>query len=149
MILALDFDGVLHPVKTTTELKFCRLEMLEAWLREHADVDVIISSSWREVHSFDLMQSFFSDDLQSRVVGATPVLRSHAGPATRHAEIESWVASSEEPSRPWLALDDDPGMFEESFQGAVFCDPNLGLEQRALARLSEAVEESTGRESKP
>lgn len=37
--LALDFDGVLHPAKSWTEPKFCRLEMLEAWLREHPDVE--------------------------------------------------------------------------------------------------------------
>ena len=45
MILALDFDGVLHPVNTTTEPKFCRLELLEDWLRGRLEVDVLISSS--------------------------------------------------------------------------------------------------------
>jgi len=29
MILALDFDGVLHPVKKMTEPMFCPLELLE------------------------------------------------------------------------------------------------------------------------
>jgi hypothetical protein len=33
IVLALDFDGVTHPVNSGTELKFFWLDQFEAWLR--------------------------------------------------------------------------------------------------------------------
>lgn len=120
MILALDFDGVMHPVNSTTEPKFCRLDLLEQWLRKRTVVDVLISSSWRELHSLELMQSFFADDLQARVIGVTPLTHCLLGPSwsrsdaeravaigERQYEIEQWIADSGTPSRTWVALDDE------------------------------------------
>lgn len=75
MVLYLDFDGALHPENSRTEPKFCRLPLLEAWLGERPSVEVVISSSWREVHPFAELVSFFAEDLQHRVIGVTPLLR--------------------------------------------------------------------------
>ena len=148
MILALDFDGVLHPVTTTTEPKFCRLDLLERWLRERPTVDVVISSSWREVHSLDFMQSFFADDLQPRVIGATPLAHRLLGPSwfgsdaeravaigERQYEIEQWNAESDAPARPWAALDDDPSLFRPDCQTLVLCASEVGLTEAELEQL--------------
>ena len=148
MILALDFDGVLHPVNTTTEPKFCRLELLEDWLRGRLEVDVLISSSWREVHPFDLLQSFFADDLRTRVLGVTPLTHSLLGPASsrsdaeravaigeRQCEIEQWVAYCGVPAQRWAALDDDPSLFRPGCQNLVVCDPTVGLTVSQLDEL--------------
>src|SRR5262249_45373950 len=72
LILFLDFDGS-SPEKSPTETKFCRLPLLEAWLRLRLVVDVVISSSWREVHRFEELVGLFAPDLQGRVVGCTPL----------------------------------------------------------------------------
>ena len=148
MILALDFDGVLHPVRTTTEPKFCRIHILEDWLRNRPVVDVLISSSWREVHSFDLLQSFFADDLQTRVIGVTPLAHRLLGPSwsrsdaertvaigERQFEIEQWIADSGAPERPWAALDDDPSLFRPECRNLVTCDPDVGLTTEHLHQL--------------
>jgi hypothetical protein len=42
LALALDFDGVMHPIKGGTESKFCRLESLAAWQRGRPSLRVLI-----------------------------------------------------------------------------------------------------------
>lgn len=140
MILMLDFDGTTHPRVTSEEPLFCRLPLIEQWLREHRHVDVVISSSWREVHPFDEMQSYFSDDLQHRIVGVTPIANKLVGKPwsrtpeevelaryERQFEIERWVAQSNHPMREWVALDDDERLFEPDCQHLVLCDPRRGV----------------------
>jgi hypothetical protein len=41
LILALDFDGGMHPVDGGTESRFCRLDLLEDWLRGRPSVRVL------------------------------------------------------------------------------------------------------------
>lgn len=148
MILALDFDGVLHPVRTTAEPKFCRMDILEGWLRNRPAVDILISSSWREGHPLDLLQSFFADDLQARVIGVTPLAHRLLGPSwsrsdaeravaigERQYEIEQWIADSGAPARPWAALDDDPSLFRPDCQRLVLCVSEVGLTEAQLERL--------------
>lgn len=148
MILALDFDGVLHPVNTRTEPKFCRLHLLEEWLRNRPLVDVLISSSWREAHSLNLLQSFFADDLQARVIGVTPHAHHLLGPSRsrseaeravaigeRQYEIEQWIADSGGPARSWAALDDDALLFRPDCQRLVLCASEIGLTEVQLEQL--------------
>ena len=47
MILFLDFDGVVHPAHG--EL-FTEVDRVARWLDGWPAVDVVVSSSWREVH---------------------------------------------------------------------------------------------------
>lgn len=49
MILFLDFDGVMHPDLCPRSEWFERLPMFERWLRGHDQIEVVISSSWRNV----------------------------------------------------------------------------------------------------
>ena len=152
MIVFLDFDGVLHPDRSNMAPKFCRMPLLEAWLRERPVVEVVISSSWREVHPFEELVSFFSEDLQTRVVGCTPRLqRSSDGGRfvgwaqtsepfglpvfARELECRRWMHSSWEPCRNWAALDDMPELFEPTCAELVVCDPALGLTQAQLVEV--------------
>lgn len=146
MIVCLDFDGVLHPDTSRSESLFCRMDLLERWLREHACVDVVISSTWREVYPFKAIVDFFADDLRGRVVGATPVMSEGAGwwygesnarwqPYHREAEIRHWVRSSWEPWRPWVALDDRADLFSPMCPQLVLCDRTTGLTTSELLRL--------------
>ena len=152
MILALDFDGVMHPVNSSTEPKFCRLDLLERWLRKRPAFDILISSSWREVHSLDLMQLFFADDLQARVIGVTPLAHRLLGPSwsrsdaeravaigERQYEIEQWITDSSAPTRRWAALDDDPSLFRLDCTHLVLCDPNVGLTEAHIEQLDAMV----------
>lgn len=147
MILALDFDGVLHPRLPQHEPLFCRMNLLEDWLRAHAEVDVLISSSWREFHPFDEMREYFSEDLRARVVGATPIARqlfkdsrlpedAHRAIYERQFEIEAWCRSRDLPDDSWLALDDDDRLFEPSCSQLVLCDAKVGLRSETLCSLT-------------
>lgn len=76
MILFLDFDGVLHAASNhaTPQEQFIRLPLLENWLRAHLDVDIVISSSWREDMEFEALVQLFSEDLRHRVIGKCPII---------------------------------------------------------------------------
>ena len=122
-VLFLDSDGVCHPFRCPVDQLFCHLEMLEDWLRRRPGVDVVISSSWREVHPFDEMQSFFSEDVQSRVIGVTPQyardgwaqvdIERPAPTHVRHIEVLRWLVWSPEPGHPWAALDDEVELYRK------------------------------------
>lgn len=147
MILFLDFDGVTHPErpKAQSEYLFCRLPQLEAWLRERPGVDVVISSSWRAAHPFGELVGYFSEDLQSRVVGCTPVLnqdswQQYGGEPPpvrfpREAEVLRWLATSGAPWREWAALDDQAWLYKPFSKRLVLCDPAVGLTASELARV--------------
>jgi hypothetical protein len=151
IILALDIDGVCHPLNTRTRQNFCCLELLEAWLRQRSAVGVLISSSWREVHPLDKLSLFFSDDLRHRVVGVTPVFEKMYGKqwtrtaaeiaATRYqrqVEIERWMEANA-PQERWVALDDDPSLFEPGCARLVVCDPTVELTQPDLQQLDDLL----------
>ena len=67
--LFLDFDGVLHSMSGYRNEPFCRLPLLEEVL-VNADVDIVISSSWRFQYSLDELKGKLSQ-LGPKVVGTT------------------------------------------------------------------------------
>ena len=147
-ILALDFDGVLHPLNCGVEAKLCRLCLLEEWLRGRPQVRVLISSSWREAYRLDELASFFSEDLQNRIAGVTPVYeklfgqqwaRSAANIAAtryqRQVEIERWLADTGATDERWAAVDDDSSLFEPGCKHLVVCDSTVGLTAEHLEQL--------------
>lgn len=149
MLLFLDFDGVLHPEhpgrRANDAYQFCRLPLLEGWLRLRPGVDVVISSSWREAHPLDELVGYFSVDLQSRVVGCTPAFKRDSWQQydgepppvrfPRETEVLRWLATSSEPWRGWAGLDDQAHLFKPLNPRLVLCDPSVGLTARELARL--------------
>lgn len=157
MILFLDFDGVLHPARSMApgELLFCRLPLLESWLRERPGVDVVISSSWREAHPLDELVSYFAGDLKGRVLGATPIITSDdwaqydGGPPPlrfgREIEIRRWQHQSAAPWRPWAALDDQPWLFAPFCEFLVTCDGDTGLTTRNLKDVDAVLERQQAR----
>ena len=152
MILGLDFDGVLHPMNDPTAGRFCRLPLLEAWLREHRSVDVVITSSWREANSLEELRSHFADDVQQRVLGVAPLAHRLFGPAwsrspaerakaryVRQAELEAWLVEAGRDSESWFALDDDPALFEPECPNLVVCESDIGLTAERLEALGSLV----------
>lgn len=145
MILFLDFDGVTHPFGCTIDQYFNRLNLLETWLRQQPGVNIVISTSWRVAHPFDEMQSFFSTDIQPRVIGATPIIKRDnweqfdgEPPPTRferEIEVTRWIAARAEPWHAWAALDDQAWLYKPFNPRVVLCDGRVGLTQRELARL--------------
>ncbi len=133
MILFLSFDGVLHATGNR-QPTFTKLGLLEQWLRQHPDVDIVISSKWRHHMGMTELQRLFSQDIQPRIVGVTPAVRHQANDDYwRLTEIFDWLqyCGSEQ---EWLILDD--GVFPERFNRLVKCNPLLGLTEQNLDSLT-------------
>jgi len=137
-VLFLDFDGVLHPAgahRGSGDL--VKLPLLEAFLREPAyqALGIVISSTWREAYPLQRLRAFFSEDLRTRILGATPVLDEYDSDYPRYEEIKAWLDRHFGYST-WVALDDDV----EGFPGhrrktEVFTDSRVGLTAADLDAL--------------
>jgi hypothetical protein len=146
MILFLDLDGVLHtdPCYDETQLFSC-LPPLEAMLRDFPEVEIVISSTWRESRSLSELKSFFSHDIGERVVGVTPFWRDIPSIVEvigypRHAEVEAWIRNSEMPWQQWIAVDDKPYLFKPFLPNLIKTNSSTGLDQTAIANLRQRLE---------
>lgn len=133
-ILFLDLDGVLHGLNGTT---FSKREWLWQILRAVPSLEVVITSSWREriplaglAGLTALATASGGEDLLHRFVGVTPILKD-ARKAHRQAEILAWLDANSHAETPWLALDDDPGLFEKNCPNLIRC-PVSGLDQQTV-----------------
>ncbi len=111
-------------------------------MRGRPAVEVVISSSWRVVHPLDEIQSYFSQDLQDRIIGATPqLLRStwsedqRQQMCEREVEVALWLEGNGIPSAPWIALDDMADLFSPMHPRLVLCDGDVGLRPDTLRQL--------------
>ncbi|EOB7986418.1 HAD domain-containing protein [Pseudomonas aeruginosa] len=142
MILFLDFDGVLHPEydgqATPADVVFCHLPRFEAVMRDHPEVEIVISSTWREQFLLDDLRARFSPDIAARIIGATPVTPRIDGkymPARREGEILDWLRQSGRKHEPWLALDDAAWQFQQHRARLVACTWYVGFDGAAEAAL--------------
>lgn len=142
MTLFLDFDGVLHPEYCTPSLHFSRLPMLEALLRQHPHVQIVISSTWRLQFEFSHLLDRFSPDISERIVGMTPVFSAISTVPdrllgySRHAECWAWQREHRAASDDWVALDDRPWLFYPLSSQLIQVNGTTGLDQEVLNRLS-------------
>jgi hypothetical protein len=133
MILFLDFDGVLHPaVNYDSAQLLSKLPLLEAVLRIHHQVDIVISSTWRESRMLGQLQALFSTDIAARVVGVTPQWRDVQDGATlgtyvRQAEIEAWLRAANRTWERWLAVDDQRHLFRPFCKNLLATNGATGL----------------------
>lgn len=144
MILFLDFDGVLHPIQRS-EPDFCRLELLWKILRACPGVEVVFSTSWREIYSPGAIIEFVTldggVDLVHRFIGSnpgTPRARSTyvaGAQPTRHAECERWLAENGQQHRAWLALDDIPEIFPPSSPTLYLVNGRTGLTEVDVGKI--------------
>jgi hypothetical protein len=132
MLLFLDFDGVLHPVRSNGLGFFCRLELLETTLARYPDVQIIISSSWREAYPGGVLSDMLGR-LGSRFIGLTPVLGE-----SRYSEILKVMEAH--PNIPYVILDDDPSLFPTDCQELLLCDPLIGFDERAVEELERRIQ---------
>lgn len=139
MILFLDFDGVLHAFGKNVfgDKKFTKLPLLEDWLRTHPQINVVISSSWRDTMSVEKLQSFFSEDIRPRIIDKCPLLPWEPEPEFwRYEEIMAWIKQTNYQGK-WLALDDAVHEFPPNFDLLVACDRNVALDQSVLGELTD------------
>jgi hypothetical protein len=134
MVLFLDFDGVLHPFSRPNG-PLVHVPYLERVLRDFPDVDIVISSAWREAHSLQQLRTFFSGDIAQRIVGVTPQLDSLKHPFIREAEIVAWLHDTVRVSDKWVALDDIPSFFSPGCRNLVLVDSDVGFNEATESEL--------------
>lgn len=129
MLLFLDFDGVLHPNGLDDEL-FCRVSLLWKILRTCPEVNVVFSTSWREMYRFEEMVGFVTsgggEDLAPRFVGKIPTFADVGYYPRRDIEIQSWLEASAY-SCQWLAIDDMPELFNGEHPNLYVVAGDCGL----------------------
>lgn len=128
VILFLDLDGVLHGLNGTP---FSKRELLWQILRAAPALEVVTTSSWRARFSLAELAEFAAagggEDLLHRFVGVTPILKD-VRKAHRQAEIIALLETHGQAETPWIALDDDPDLFEKNCPNLIRC-PASGLDQ--------------------
>lgn len=131
--LFLDFDGVLHPEFCHESRHFSCLQFFEQVLRSTADVDVVVSSTWRLQCSLDQLRSHFSADVAHRIIDATPhfvhlvdVPDSVRG-YEREAECQAWLRTHDRAVFPWLAIDDRSWLYRPFNRSLFLVDGKTGM----------------------
>ena len=138
MILFLDFDGVLHPSSIAADHPddFSKLPLLENWLRQYPEVDIVISSSWREILRMEALREIFSEDLRHRIVDACPIISiNEETNYYRFEEIMTWI-KLEKYDGLWLALDDATHEFPPFFDRLVNCQKHIGIDESVIKKLT-------------
>lgn len=131
MLIFLDFDGVLHPTgKDKNKEVFACIMPLWKILRSCSDVNVVFTTSWRDIYKLDEMVEFVTygggEDLASRFIGSTPNLEGGGYYGRRDLEIEQWLSDNNY-SGQWLAIDDMPEIFNGDYTNLYVVDGRLGL----------------------
>ncbi|NIN32604.1 HAD domain-containing protein [Hydrogenophaga sp.] len=143
--LFLDVDGVLHRRAPGAE-KFTALPQLQQSIRRHPRLEVVISSSWREVFDFEDLVELFDEDLRARIVGSTPVLEQDTE-FVRQRECEQWMRTHCPPGQEWIALEDEKALFQPGCPQLLLVDGSKGLQLEDLMRLEERLCEALARVS--
>lgn len=149
MILFLDFDGVLHPYESVysglfpqflvrKDSLFCHLPRFENVVREHPDIEIVISSDWRFKETLEELKAHFSADIAARIFDTTTLDKrvNYRGDA-RCLEIYKWLRDNQRTHETWLAVDDMPGTDDARF---VVCSSFAGFDAEAAERLEQAIE---------
>jgi len=91
MLLFLDIDGVLHPDPPQPDQRLRSLPRLVEILRDHPQVEVVISSLWREHLSLDQLRDLFPADLRERIIDVTPIAERIDGWLPARARVRFWI----------------------------------------------------------
>jgi len=138
MILFLDFDGVLHPLNRATGT-FARVPHFEQVMRDYPEVDIVISSAWREEYSIEKLRLVFSEDFRHRLIDVTPIVTSARKPYPREIEILSWLREAGREYEAWLAIDDSEWLFSPSCKNLILADTNMGFNGQTEHVLRQAL----------
>lgn len=144
MILFLDFDGVTHPKLMGAEV-FCRTPLLWKILRACPDVQVVFSTSWREVHRPEELLDFATygggEDLAHRFVGQTPRIHAPSDCDPRGLECHRWLEANGHSGTVWLALDDDSELFHRMFRPNLYLvNGDTGLTEEDVAAIIQRIQ---------
>ena len=148
-ILFLDFDGT---ISVRSNALFEKMDMFCDWLRKHPTVDVVFSTAWRVSHTLDQLKKLFPKDVHHRFISCTPETiwteemtddGVYLGiPLERQNEIERWISSNIDMSKPfkYAILDDAISWFEPDYYHLVPVNYNTGIVESDLVKVNNILE---------
>jgi len=106
MLLFLDFDGVLRRAGSPKyQFDADCPEQFQETLRALSEVEIVVSSSWKEAFSLNENKRHFVPDIASRIIGVTRGgLR--VDDHQRHREVLAFLRCQGWEESPWVAIDD-------------------------------------------
>lgn len=151
MILFLAFDGVLRPTWPCQEgTAFREVARLLAALEDHPPVEIVVTSSWRQLrHSSEWND--VPEALRARIVGHTPAISrrqyqvypvGYKPEPIWYMEILLYLKNTKQSDRPWIAIDDDERLFPADCPNLVSCKHGFGDEEQAALRTQLQKSES-------
>ena len=138
MLIFLDIDGVLHPVRTHPAAHLTCRPRFEQWAAGHPDVRFVITSSWRHRYPLAVLQGYFSPEIGARLVGTTPRLYG-VTMQRRYFEILGWLEKNNATNQNWLALDDSAADFPPGCPQLVRCLPERGFDDAVAGELDRRI----------
>lgn len=138
MILFLDIDGVLHPSSGSTPFVPACVTVLETLLSDFPDLEIVITSSWREEKSLPELKALLGTSVGSRVIGVTPVIDEPFLHHVRYHETQAYLADTDKPAIPWVALDDEVGNYPPD-SPVVITDRRTGVTDADAQRLKDLI----------
>jgi hypothetical protein len=146
-VLFLDFDGVTHPDLCKKDQLFQSLPWIEAVLRRHPGVLVVLSTTWRTLHPLNELKDYFSRDIAQRVLGGTPLINLYdlawypvpISARSRQREIEAWLHQNRRLDYPWIAIDDRPWWFESECRNLLVTSALTGFTESDADRLEDMI----------
>jgi hypothetical protein len=131
VVLFLDFDGVLHPCQSGS---FRHMPLFEQWLLTHPSVEVVVSSTWRETHTFTELCSLFPATVRDRIIGTTPVFEDRL----REDEIQHFACRHG--IAHWFCIDDQVSDFPSIRESRLVATEYVrGITAEILREMSRRV----------
>ena len=138
MILFLDIDGVLHPSSGSSPFVPTCVAVLETLLSDCPDIEIVITSSWREQKSLPELKALLGAQIGPRVIGITPVIDEPFLHHVRFHETQMYLTNTDVPDTPWVAVDDEIGNYPPD-SPVVIADRRTGLTDSDGLRLKALI----------
>ena len=138
MLIFLDIDGVLRRKQSPLyRLDAACLRAFERAIRSLPDLQIVITSSWREAFTLDQMRGLFSPDIALRIIGITPIAPNQGG-QYRYREVLAYLKLKGQENDSWVALDDDPLNYP-LLNNVLLIDGERGFNTDAAQQLAGVV----------
>jgi hypothetical protein len=134
MRIYLSFNGVLHP-DPQDPVQYNHKADLEAILRAHPWVNIVVCSSWPEAYSLKDLKAHFSWDVMGQIIDIMPP---EAEGRERWEEILGHLWATDYTDHV-VVLDADPEEFPEDWQPLLLCDPSRGFDREMQGKLKELL----------
>ena len=147
MIIFLDFDGVL---RRESDPKYRINPTLRSLFEQTImpfDVQIVISSNWKDAFGLDTIRKCFVAEIGARIIDRTPTISGQAHDATKWTEINAWLKQAK-PYPQWIAIDDKASEFPANIlPQVILTNPAVGFDDVAATALRRALHRSRACES--